>query len=234
MPRGESNVDDISARDIIYIMGNNVENWPRLYRDLAKCEQEQVDRFVFEKDKARYTVSHRFMRRILVDNLGCTGSELAFSQGRYGKPYLSGQTGLFFNLSHSDDCSALMVSRYGEVGIDVESPSRMSVSEIESLKFAVLTNAERKSLARLPADQKSEGFMRYWTLKEAYLKQKGWGLYYDLAKLSISIDEPIAVEVAGEKDRDIKLGCTQPLGHTVSWATLNNAAPLFRHLEWPM
>ncbi|PSU33669.1 4'-phosphopantetheinyl transferase family protein [Photobacterium lutimaris] len=233
MPRGESYADDISAHDIIYIMANNVDSWPRLYRDLAMCEQEQVDRFVFEKDKARYTVSHWYMRQILADHLGCTRSELVFSQGPYGKPYLSGQTGLFFNLSHSDECSALVVSRYGEVGVDVESTSRMSVSEIESLKYAVLTNAERKSLVRLPADQKSEGFMRFWTLKEAYLKQKGWGLYYDLAKLSFSIDEPIAVEVAGEKDRYIKLGCTQQQGHTVSWATLNRAAPLIRHLEWP-
>ncbi|WP_146149058.1 4'-phosphopantetheinyl transferase family protein [Photobacterium gaetbulicola] len=215
-------------------MKNKVDIWPRLYRDLAKCEQDQVDRFTFNKDKARYTVSHWFMRRILADHLGCTGSELVFSQGSYGKPYLGGQSGLFFNLSHCDECSVLIVSRYGEVGVDVESPHRMSVSEIDGLKQAVLTQAERERLDRLPVEQQAECFIRFWTLKEAYLKQKGWGLYYELDKLSFSLDGPIGVEVAGKPDCDINLGSIAAQGHLVSWATHNYADPLIRRLNLPV
>ncbi|WP_052260660.1 4'-phosphopantetheinyl transferase family protein [Photobacterium gaetbulicola] len=234
MLRGESYADDLSAHDVIYIMKNEVDIWPRLYRDLAKCEQDQVDRFIFNKDKARYTVSHWFMRRILADHLGCTGSELVFSQGSHGKPYLGGQSGLFFNLSHCDECSVLIVSRYGEVGVDVESSQRMSVGEIDALKLAVLTHAERERLDRLPVDQLCECFIRFWTLKEAYLKQKGWGLHYELDKLSFSLDEPISVKVDGSQDCDINLGSILEQGLLVSWATFNRADPLIRHIELPI
>ncbi|MGF1737871.1 4'-phosphopantetheinyl transferase family protein [Photobacterium satsumensis] len=233
MLKGDSYADDISVHDVIYIIANNMDSWPRLIRDLAQYEQDQVDQFVFEKDKARYTVSHWYMRRILADHLGCTMSELFFFQGRFGKPYLSVETGLFFNLSHCEEYSVLVVSRYGEVGVDVESPQRMSVSEIDGLTQSVLTSAEHERLDRLPVEQQCESFIRLWTLKEAYLKQKGWGLHYELNKLSFSIDGPIEVEVAGMPDCDIKLGSIMTQGHIVSWATLNRAEPQIRHLNLP-
>ena len=65
------------------------------------------------------------------------------------------------------------------VGIDIE-----PLSDPGSI-HAVLTEAERATLAALPAETRPDMALRYWTAKEAYLKALGIGLARDPATLEV-------------------------------------------------
>ena len=71
--------------------------------------------------------------------------------------------------------SALAVAA-GRVGIDVE-----IVDPAGEVPWAVLHPRERADLAALAGLERASAFARLWTLKEAYLKARHWGLARDPA-----------------------------------------------------
>jgi len=107
-----------------------------------------------------------------------------------------------FNLSNTRGLIACAVARSRELGIDVESTRRPGQTvEIAEHFFAP---AEIDALHSLPADQRTERFFAYWTLKEAYIKARGMGLAIPLAQFSFVLDEPapISIRFAPELEDD--------------------------------
>ena len=89
-----------------------------------------------------------------------------FSYVENGKPYLKQFAGLHFNLSHTKNIIACVISN-AEVGIDVE-----HVREIKKLTVdRVFTKAEIEL-----AKNMENGFVSLWTMKEACAKVQGKGL----------------------------------------------------------
>lgn len=96
-----------------------------------------------------------------------------------GKPYFAGNTEICFNYSHSKRGAACVLSS-DEVGIDLEEirPFR----EIVARRFC-----HEKEWEWLMAQRdKSSGWIRIWTMKEAYLKYRGTGLRDGLDALDFS------------------------------------------------
>ena len=96
---------------------------------------------------------------------------------KYGKPYLAFPVvrhPLYFNISHTEGHLAFAISTSTPLGIDIETVDRnvrlqslMSrfFHEKEIIKFLTYTDEERK-----------KHFIRYWTLKEAFVKGIGTGI----------------------------------------------------------
>ncbi len=102
------------------------------------------------------------------------------TENRNGKPYLT-QGDLYFNLSHSGDYAALVISDE-EVGVDIE--------KLEPPKIAVakrfFSKPEYDWLAKHPMN-----FYDLWVLKESYVKALGTGLTTPMSSFSIVVGDEI-------------------------------------------
>ena len=93
----------------------------------------------------------------------------------HGKPGFSGETGLWFNLSHSGDEIALLLSDEGDVGCDIEViRARKNWPALAESQF---TPAEQAHLAAIASERQLAAFWRIWTRKEAIIKQRGGSVW---------------------------------------------------------
>jgi 4'-phosphopantetheinyl transferase len=106
-----------------------------------------------------------------------------FSAGKFGRPEIESpklDEPLRFNLSRTRGMVVCAVGRDRELGVDVENIDRENLGlELISRYFAA---PEIEALSALPTEAQRRRFFDYWTLKEAYLKARGWGLSAPLDK----------------------------------------------------
>lgn len=107
--------------------------------------------------------------RVLLSRLFSPLPEVTYNE--HGKPLFAGQSEWWFNLSHSGDDIALLLSDEGEVGCDVEVIRPRA--NWQALANAVFSNAEHAELEQTPAAQQLAVFWHIWTRKEAIVKQRG-------------------------------------------------------------
>jgi len=91
--------------------------------------------------------------------------------GEQGKPAFIDAHPYWFNLSHSGDDIALLLSDEGEVGCDIEVIRPRD--NWQALANAVFSVAEHDELEREAPEAKLSAFWRIWTRKEAIVKQRG-------------------------------------------------------------
>jgi 4'-phosphopantetheinyl transferase len=152
-------------------------------RTLAACrailsddETQRAERFVFERHRRQYIVAHGMLRLALSDaSPGIAPSDWSFATGHHGRPFVaSPRTALHFSLSHTEGCVACIVSAHEAAGVDVEEVTpRHALMETAQSMFAP---EEIETLRELPQRDFIDRFFDYWTLKEAYLKARGFGL----------------------------------------------------------
>jgi 4'-phosphopantetheinyl transferase len=108
---------------------------------------------------------------------------------------------LRFNISHTDGLIACAVTIGREVGVDVENIGRRLLHDVAGRHFAP---NEVRDLRQLPDDEQQRAFFDYWTLKEAYIKARGFGLALPLGDFAFKLNPPappvIAFEPALEDD----------------------------------
>lgn len=148
--------------------------------------KQKADRYRFRRDQCAALGAELLLRRAL-DRIGIR--TLAYSYGRAGKPYLVGEDGAFFSLSHAENYVLCAVSDC-EIGADIEIVRHADLKiakrfycagEYEHIA-AQETEAERQAL-----------FFRYWTLKESFLKATGYGLRVPLHEFEIVLQKEISV-----------------------------------------
>ena len=153
---------------------------------LSAAEQQQAERFRFEKDAVHWRACRAALRGVLGEALGIAAGTVAFEFGEFGKPSLAPQwNGLHFNLSHCRDLALIAICRDGAVGVDVEPADRAA-----SLLGCEDAFCHPEEMAGLPADEGSRAaiLMEIWTKKEALLKALGTG--FSLAAPSVSVADP--------------------------------------------
>src|SRR5882757_1857888 len=90
---------------------------------LSAAECERADRFVFARDRIRYTVAHGVLRRLLGLYCNSAPEALRFSAAVTGKPALqpvANAPPISFNLTHSHARALVGVSIGRQLGIDLE------------------------------------------------------------------------------------------------------------------
>ena len=165
----------------------------RLAELLSPDERDRAARFVFPRDRRRFTVARGAIRQILAGYLSQAPSALAFAYGPRGKPRLAQPAGLDFNLAHSHELALCAVTSGRPVGVDVEwlrpMPDLLSVARI------AFSPAELAALLAQPEADRLATFFRCWTSKEAYIKARGDGLALPLDAFDVSLaaDQPPAL-----------------------------------------
>ena len=163
---------------------------------LSDDERTRAQRFHFERDRERYIVRRGLLRAILSRYLDSKPHQLRFRYGAHGKPVLaegSAKDCIRFNLSHSNGCALLAMTRGRELGIDLERLRPGFANEEIAERF--FSPAEVSVLRSLPEEDQEQGFFNCWTRKEAYIKAKGDGLSMPLDKFEVSLapGDPVAL-----------------------------------------
>lgn len=158
---------------------------------LSPEEVKRCGRFVFQRDRYCYQVTHGMKRLILANYLDCDPQGLRFEVGKRGKPAITHSQNLLniqFNISHSHKLILIAVTVEDPVGIDVEYHAKGIA--IENLGKIIFSPLENRFFSVLKCQRKKkEAFFRCWTRKEAYLKAKGIGLITDLSSICVDMHE---------------------------------------------
>jgi len=144
---------------------------------LSADEKAQHQRFHFQKDQHSYLVSHALVRIVLSKYADLQPSQWQFKKNAYGRPEIKQSTTdipLKFNLTHTNDYCACVVTSGMECGIDVEVISRKT--NLMNIAQRMFASSEISSLKKLHDSEFRKAFFKFWTLRESYVKALGTGL----------------------------------------------------------
>ena len=153
---------------------------------LSPDEYFRMQKFRFEKDRIRYTISHAILRIVLGRYLDTYPSSISFYRNEFGKPHLSQTLStprLTFNLSHTNRLGVLAIAADFEIGVDIEEVRPVECGTVERY----FSPHEQSSLMALEGNDWLEGFYNCWTRKEAILKAEGLGLNASLDAFDVSL-----------------------------------------------
>lgn len=153
------------------------------HQKLSRSEQERLYRFRTKEDFERYLTAHNLIRIIWGQLLGRSASDISFINGAGNKPLLSGGSG-HFNLSHSGDWVAIIVSLQKPVGIDVEQ-ALPGKAQISSDLYVHPNDRFHPATAETDISR----FFTTWTLKEAISKCDGAGLGMPFNEIRLEPDK---------------------------------------------
>lgn len=195
-----------------------------LEKVLSAEEKKRAYRFHFEKDTNRFIIRRALLKILLAayQGQGCQTQEIRFATGINGKPHLAENTGLHFNLSHSDSHALIALSRE-QLGVDIElvRPD----FDFGSIAEVLFSKTELEFLAVSVNPVKD--FFTIWTRKEAFVKATGRGLNAHLQLLScldgVQLVNPMLTDVT----EDWNIHTTMlPAGYLLSVATQTVSAPM--------
>lgn len=144
---------------------------------LSEDERWRASRFAEAEAGRRFIVARAELRRQIGDRLGVRPGDIDFAYGPYGKPRLGGRhasADLHFNVSHSNGALALAFATDGDVGVDIE--ALREVPEADTIAAQLCSPAEWRAYRSLAEDRKPQGFLDWWTRREAFVKAHGGGL----------------------------------------------------------
>lgn len=155
---------------------------------LTDDEQARMARFVFENDRRAFLLTRALVRTTLSRYAAVAPADWRFIANTHGRPDIAdrpaGVPDLRFNLSHTNGLIACAVTMEREVGVDVEHVQRVLTHDIASRFFAP---SEVEDLHALPASEQARVFFDYWTLKESYIKARGFGLALPLGDFAFTL-----------------------------------------------
>jgi 4'-phosphopantetheinyl transferase len=170
---------------------------------LSPDEHARMGRLIFERDRRRFLLTRALVRTMLSRYAHVPAASWKFVENVHGRPEIldrpSGVPDLRFNISHTDGLIACAVTIGREVGVDVEHIGRRLTHDVAGRFFAP---QEVNDLGRLSDDEQRRVFFDYWTLKEAYIKARGFGLALPLADFAFTLAPPATPRISFEPSLD--------------------------------
>jgi 4'-phosphopantetheinyl transferase len=167
--------DDFLLSDNILIYGSGFPSQlgnPEYF--LSDDELKKYNRLKIP-EQAFIQKSCRAMLKILIGkNTADIPGKILLQTNRFGKPFLE-NSGLWFNVSHTNSAFIIAISRKGRIGIDMEDIHlKWDIKELSDYAFS---EDEKRKIHH------QEDFLKLWTMKEALLKAIGTGLTSQLPKI---------------------------------------------------
>ncbi len=172
---------------------NNLTN--QLKFCLSEDELAKVARYRQQEMKTRALYVRSLLRVILSRYAPIPPEQWQFDYGPKGKPELiaeqRSQTGIEFNLSHSEDYLLIGViiseDKNVQLGVDIEH-ARTS-TDIGPILNHYFSAQEVTALLELPKALQRQRFFDLWALKESYIKATGQGLAKSLKSFGFDLSE---------------------------------------------
>ena len=142
-------------------------------------------RYIAVRTALRFALSHRVRNGIESDSW-------RISTPPSGKPQIcSEQANCSFSITHADDFSVIAIAPESAVGIDAE---RVDSAKLKHLPIDCLSANEQERLKAKAEDDQYYDFFRFWTLKEAYTKALGLGLFVDFDRIEFDLDTSLSAD----------------------------------------
>lgn len=163
-----SHPDEITSSDLL-----------SYYQSLLSTDEiNKYQRFISEKDRHDYLISHALVRKVLSRYIEIEPSEWSFRAGLHGRPEIDTtitDIPLQFNLTHTKGLCACVVTLDMPCGIDAEMIARNN--NLKGIARRMFAPEEINALSALHDEAEfRKAFFKYWTLREAYVKATGRGL----------------------------------------------------------
>lgn len=168
--------------------GVSKEQFDTMFGSLSSEEQSRANRFLLEKHKNMFILTHSMLRQIISCYLHILPDEILIEKNNFGKPKIKKEQcaiPLNFNLSHSKNLVLFAFTLEYEVGIDIE--YIRAVKGYKKIAQKVFSQKEIHALSSLSNEDQTIGFFNCWTRKEAFIKALGVGMHYPLKQFSVDI-----------------------------------------------
>jgi 4'-phosphopantetheinyl transferase len=179
------------APDGIHVWATSLAAPPDILKNFATVlspdETARANKFKFEKHRNRFIAGRGALRQILASYLPLNPAGLRFVYSTNGKPALAAEladSGIHFNLAHTEDLALFAVTRIATVGVDVE--GIRPVSDVDALVARFFSERENEAFQKVPDTEKAAAFFNLWTRKEALLKATGEGITRSLDLVEVS------------------------------------------------
>ncbi|ARN76393.1 hypothetical protein BST96_12295 [Oceanicoccus sagamiensis] len=168
---------------------------PRYYQLMSAQEQVRNQRYRTEALRDGDAITRALARTVLSRYADIQPAQWSFTKGKHGKPEVNNPgIDLRFNLSHTSQVVACVVTRQHDIGLDIEHIERNN--NVLAIADRYFSPSELTDLFSLPADQQKDRFFDYWTLKEAYMKADGRGISLGLGNFSFTISDAATISVS--------------------------------------
>lgn len=162
--------------ELLVVYGTDFSENQGFFSDFITEEEKYV--FTGEKNQMQNQTRlacRAVLRRILSIYTGIPSKQVELTLTKRGKPCIA-NSGLFFNVSHTDSSFLIGISVSGRVGTDIE--ILKGDEDINEISLTAFSAQEIKNL------KDSSSFLQMWTKKEALLKAAGLGLTDNLREIS--------------------------------------------------
>jgi phosphopantetheine--protein transferase-like protein len=174
--------NDLFVADVHYAITRDlITRYSDFFNYITQDEQHRAERFLFAEDRETYISCHELLRSVLSKILNKGPLEIQIITGPNSKPALSDNS-LYFNITHTRDAFAIVVSNKKHVGIDLEKMS--IIPDFSSLVKSNFSRGENKYIFESEPDAIKRFFL-LWTRKEAFLKALGTGIIDDLTQIEV-------------------------------------------------
>jgi 4'-phosphopantetheinyl transferase len=189
-------VEDNTIRVWTVALDAGPESADRWFNQLLSAEeQDRAGRFQAAHLRVDWITARAALRFALGRCLQVSPAQVTFRPPEPGgqpyagsaKPVLSQNTGLSFNLSHTQGRALIAVSSL-EVGVDVERHRSVEVeADLAGMARAVMSDEELALWRALSARDRARAFYHLWTRKESYIKATGLGMFSGLREITVPV-----------------------------------------------
>lgn len=140
------------------------------------CDEERAraERLLSERSRRLWMRSQGVLRELLGRYLQMDPRGLRFATGAHGKPALSDDARVSFNLSHAGGLALYALTVEAAVGVDVELAGRSR--DVLAIAARMFGAADAARLGDLDSETREREFLRLWVRREAELKCAGVGI----------------------------------------------------------
>ena len=151
---------------------------PEMLKVLNEEELQIYQQFLHKMRRYEFAMGRYLLKTVLAGYLKIAPVQIRFQKNEYGKIYLDQSifskefNELKFNITHSRGIIACGVALGAEIGIDAEKTDR----KIVDISLSFFAPPEIRHIQNQPEKLQNKEALWLWTLKEAYIKAKGYGL----------------------------------------------------------
>lgn len=153
------------------------------YHKVTDERRKKTDRLSLTKDR-QLSLGAELLLLYGLEQQGIKLREMTYKYGENGKPYLTGNQEVYFNLSHSEEVVICAISPQ-EIGCDVEKLHEINLNVARRFfckgEYDMI-NAEKSE------EKRREMFFRLWTLKESFIKLTGMGMSMPMNSFEIKFN----------------------------------------------
>lgn len=160
-------------------------------------KRNKINKMLRKTDKIQTLISEILVRSKLIEKFNIENKNIDFCENIYGKKRVKGFDEFSFNVSHSGEYVVVGIS-VKDIGLDIEQVKEI---EYEDIAKSFFTNEELVYIKGIDKQKQLDRFYEIWTLKEAYIKNRGVGLSMPLNSFNIKIKNRIFIDGI---DRNLK------------------------------